>query len=280
MKKIVSILAAFMMFVSVSSANSIIHTVEPLSANGVWKVKLEWTSPSEDAIQITGYNRVGEGAVEVGYRSGKDVPNLSEVTIYIEGMDVKPIIMLRNKGREELKFTDLPGNSEIIDAIKVLNEKEIIKGYPDGTFKPDKSVSREEFAKMLTVAAQFRVQENLTSRFTDLPNSQWSKNYVMTLVNKGILTGRTYTEFAPSGKITLGELLTILNRTYKIEASYNGVVKTTNHWSKDNFTKMVKAGILKTDDSLYTNLNLDKALTRAECSLLLARVFDTNYEVR
>lgn len=71
-------------------------------------------------------------------------------------------------------FSDIEGHWAEETIIKWQNEG-IISGYPDGTFKPDNSVTRAELAKIISQA--FDLQEQKIS-YTDVGNSQWYYPYL------------------------------------------------------------------------------------------------------
>lgn len=59
------------------------------------------------------------------------------------------------------------------ESIKRAIDKGIINGYPDGSFKPDNSVSRAELAKILTIAFDLNSAAKLPEEFEDVENNQW-----------------------------------------------------------------------------------------------------------
>lgn len=61
--------------------------------------------------------------------------------------------------------------------IKTIAEKGIISGYPDGTFKPDKNVTRAELAKIIADAFDLS-EENTLEEFTDISSAQWYYPYL------------------------------------------------------------------------------------------------------
>ena len=64
------------------------------------------------------------------------------------------------------------------ESIKRAIDKGIINGYPDGSFKPDNSVSRAELAKILTIAFDLNSAAKLPEEFEDVENNQWYYSYV------------------------------------------------------------------------------------------------------
>ncbi|WP_309731939.1 S-layer homology domain-containing protein [Chamaesiphon sp. OTE_75_metabat_556] len=72
--------------------------------------------------------------------------------------------------------------------IKVLVEKDIIKGYPDGTFRPDQPVTRAEFAALLNKAFDLQpVREG--RKFKDVPKNYWAAEVIQKAYRSGFLAG-------------------------------------------------------------------------------------------
>jgi hypothetical protein len=72
--------------------------------------------------------------------------------------------------------------------IKVLVEKDIIKGYPDGTFRPDQPVTRAEFAALLNKAFDLKpIREG--RKFKDVPKNYWAAEVIQKAYRSGFLAG-------------------------------------------------------------------------------------------
>lgn len=86
-----------------------------------------------------------------------------------------------------IQFTDVPDNYWAKTQIEYFAEKEIVNGYEDGSFKPDKSVSREEFCKLLVATFDQPLEYPTVSTFSDVLSDRWSYPYVE--VCREFLTG-------------------------------------------------------------------------------------------
>lgn len=75
-------------------------------------------------------------------------------------------------------FSDVPESHYAYQAIMNMKSYGIIAGYKDGTFKPNATVSREEFATMMVNALQLHVNKKTTSSFEDMKASGWAIPYV------------------------------------------------------------------------------------------------------
>lgn len=80
-----------------------------------------------------------------------------------------------------VQFSDVPETHWAFRYIADLVDRKAINGYPNGLFYPSKTVSREEFAKILAVASACDVQktlENPTGAFTDVKPGYWATPYI------------------------------------------------------------------------------------------------------
>jgi S-layer homology domain len=102
--------------------------------------------------------------------------------------------------------------------IKALVEKDIIKGYPDGTFKPDQPVTRAEFAALLNKAFDLK-QVRPARKFKDLPKKFWANAVIQKAYQSGFLTGYPNGTFAPKQNIIRIQSLVSLINGSKLEPS-------------------------------------------------------------
>lgn len=100
-----------------------------------------------------------------------------------------------------------------VGAIKGLTESKILNGYPDGSFKPDQSITRAEFSKV--IAKAYNLHPKTTPNFTDVKN-HWAKDYIAALTEKSIMTGYPDGSFQPDRPITRAEMVTVLSRLVKL----------------------------------------------------------------
>jgi S-layer homology domain len=102
--------------------------------------------------------------------------------------------------------------------IRVLVEKEIIKGYPDGTFRPDQPINRAEFAALLNRAFSLESATS-TRKFKDIPKKFWATEVIQKAVSSGFMIGYPNGTFAPKQNITRIQSLVALVNGSKLEPS-------------------------------------------------------------
>lgn len=84
-------------------------------------------------------------------------------------------------------FKDMSERHWAYNAVEALRKKGIVNGDDSGNFNPERTVTREEFAKML-VCAMGLYDENSVCEFTDI-SGDWSYAYVSSAVRNGIVSG-------------------------------------------------------------------------------------------
>ena len=99
------------------------------------------------------------------------------------------------------QFSDVPQNYWAGSCIGALAQRQIIKGYPDGRFRPADPVTRAEYAALLRQAFpnQALVREGVT--FTDVPSNYWAATAIQEAYRRGFLSGYPDRKFMPNQSI-------------------------------------------------------------------------------
>ncbi|MDO3410003.1 S-layer homology domain-containing protein [Saccharibacillus sp. CPCC 101409] len=122
-----------------------------------------------------------------------------------------------------------------------------IFGYPDGTFRPARSISRAEMAAIMTrimIGNEIPAAESL--RYADVPASHWAAGYADRAASLGVMNGLPGGAFQPDRAITRGELAAILVRFRNLEpAASGGFSDTAGHWAEGDIGAAARAGLLK-----------------------------------
>lgn len=109
-------------------------------------------------------------------------------------------------------FPDINKDDSLEEAVGLLQSYGIVQGYPDGTFKPDKSVTRAEMAKIMTVAAgYYEYSKNMTSVYDDM-HGHWAESYVELANVLNIVKGISPTTYGPDNVIKFDEAYTMIVR--------------------------------------------------------------------
>jgi uncharacterized lipoprotein YddW (UPF0748 family) len=98
------------------------------------------------------------------------------------------------------RFNDVQGHWAQ-PCIEQLAQRRIINGYPDGSFKPNASVTRAEFAAMLDTAFPDVTAVRTGGKFADVPAKHWASEAIRKTYQKGFLAGYPGGVFQPNQNI-------------------------------------------------------------------------------
>jgi murein DD-endopeptidase MepM/ murein hydrolase activator NlpD len=119
----------------------------------------------------------------------------------------------------KLPFTDAKSDAWYSDYVATGFSKNIIKGYPDSTFKPANTVSRAEFIKMLVVALELKIDLYVTrDPFKDVPKDAWYSLYAKYAKDKNLIEV-TGDRFRPDEGMTREDVSETLYRAIMFKVS-------------------------------------------------------------
>ncbi len=119
----------------------------------------------------------------------------------------------------DLGFSDVHGCNSSYPAIKYLKDTKIVEGYSDGTYRPEDTINRAEFTKIL-MATKSTAEERATCVsqkniiFSDVSRSDWFAPYVCIAKQRGVVSGYSDGTFGPGKAINYAEAAKITANTY------------------------------------------------------------------
>ena len=172
-------------------------------------------------------------------------------------------LMLLGNFSSVAALTDVD-NTKYESAVESLEILGIVNGYEDGTYKPEKEVTRAEMAKLLVVAIGMDTAADLykgTTRFTDIAANHWATGFINIAVDKGIINGYPDGTFAPDAPVKYSEAITMVVRAL----GYKTMVEDFGTWPINYIAKAQDLKILK--DVEYKDYTHNA--TRGNTALLL-----------
>lgn len=170
-------------------------------------------------------------------------------------------------------FKDVSKDAYYYKAVQDLVEKGVIDGYPDGTFKPNNSVTRAEFSAFLAKILDLDTTDISNPNFKDVHTNAWYYNAVAALANQGLVGGYEDGTFQPNKQITRAEIAALLTRVCNLSADGQATLPfadvPANSWYKEVVTALYQSKLVsgKTSTTFAPN---DHA-TRAEATVFLHR---------
>ena len=206
----------------------------------------------------TGLNGKDHYAYVVGYPDGmvypqKNITRAEVATIFFRLLEdeTREANMTKSNG-----YNDMKDGAWYTCAVSTLSKMGIIKGYEDGSFKPDASISRAEFA---AIAARFDPDGDKTpATFSDV-SSHWAKDEISIAANHGWIKGYEDGSFKPDQKITRAETMTLVNRVLKrLPETKDDLHKDMKTWpDNQNESAWFYLAVQEATNSHYQNLKKD-----------------------
>lgn len=205
-------------------------TLYPKDSNGNTVVPEYFAKPTVSYVISSGGSSGGGGgntrpdpddlntedhyAYIIGYPGGtirpqSDITRAEVATIFFR--------MLTDDARSENwsqtnSYTDVAATDWYNNAISTLSSMGIISGYPDGSFRPNDSITRAEFTK-IAVGFFDEAGSYVAGTYPDVPADAWYADFIDAAVDLGLIEGYPDGTIRPDETITRAETCTIVNRT-------------------------------------------------------------------
>lgn len=223
-----------------------------VGTNGTWSVNVPKgiTLYAKDTITV------------VQTEKNKD-PNAVTAVVKEKSGDsfiVTPVIP-GDKKAEEKKAQEKPSTATITG---------YINGYPDGTFRPGKSMTRAEAASILAKLQRLPLTDSSKPAFSDADG--WYNAVINAVVKAGYMKGYPDGSFKPDKPITRAEFATMLSHFMSAKTASNPFTDTNGNWAKEDIDKAYAQGIIKGYEDNTFRPAAD--VSRAEAVAMVNRTFN------
>ncbi|MEI6309212.1 MAG: S-layer homology domain-containing protein [bacterium] len=176
-------------------------------------------------------------------------------------------------------FSDISGHWAQKELEK-LSKIGILKGFPDGFFKPDQNITRAQFAKVITIALRIPEVKPASPTFPDVATNHWAYGYVEAAVKRGLLTGFPDGTFRPEDPVSKPQIAKIISQengwtASPVTPSFSDIGK--DHWAFPYVEGALKMGILRKPDPHINQSDTtfgDMSVTRAQSCVLVYRMME------
>lgn len=151
------------------------------------------------------------------------------------------------------------------EAVKALIEQNIVSGYEDGTFQPDKTINRAE-ASILVVKSKNPASLNVEKKvpFQDMKGYLWASDYINYAFENKIIAGYEDGTFRPGNQVTYLELAAMVLNSLGYKAT-----DLTGTWPNNYFNKATELGLFKELGFEVTLKNCNDTAIRGNVALIV-----------
>ncbi|MFH7024500.1 MAG: S-layer homology domain-containing protein [Heteroscytonema crispum UTEX LB 1556] len=172
-------------------------------------------------------------------------------------------------------FNDVQSNYWAAQFIQELSARQIIAGFPDGSFKPEQPVTRAQFAAMVRKAFQ-KAPQRQGIRFADVPSNFWASSAIQEAYTTGFLSGYPGNRFEPNQAIPRQQVLVSLANGLGYSAS-SDIESTLGYYNdSSNIANYARSPIAAaTEKQMVVNypnvrfLNPESVATRAQVAAFI-----------
>lgn len=182
-----------------------------------------------------------------------------------------------------VSFTDLPSTHWAYSYIAEMVNRKVISGYPDGKFRPNNTITRAEFAKIMITASGITPKKVNYSSFSDIPTASWASPFVESV--KDYMTGYRTADgkyiFNPSAPATREDVAVALVKLKGYDANRLPDQSTIEAMFKDyaGISESAKSYVaLAVENGLVSGFQDETfrpqaTITRAEATVMLWRAY-------
>lgn len=172
-------------------------------------------------------------------------------------------------------FSDVSSSHPNVEAITYVQAEGIVNGYPDGTFRPDQTINRAEFLKIVVHALVGQEPlEHAGTCFSDVASGVWFYPYVCYAQRMEFVGGYPDGSFKPEQEISFVEAAKIISIAYEYQTAADEI------WFRPFVNALAERVAIPTSIDRF-----DKPLTRGEMAEMIYRLqanirdkVSTNYD--
>lgn len=182
------------------------------------------------------------------------------------------------------------GEGDAQTAVQRVQESGLMNGFPDGTFHPERQLTRAELASIL--AKTFKLEARQPTRaqsqtaqetmLKDVPAGYWAVEAINEVVSRGIMRGYREGFFYPEQRVSRAEALAIFGQAYGVQQyddnTVNSILSTypdahqIPDWARKAMATSLKNGFVEVESS--SRIRPQQMMTRGDMAYALSQYID------
>jgi hypothetical protein len=172
------------------------------------------TDDDESTFNFISFSKKIEGKPHVKFINGYETKEFKPENMITRAEVAKILVTALSLGKGTdtgKKFTDVDKKHWAYDYIISAVNNGLFSGYSDGTFLPNKAITRAELSTALAKYLKLKNIEPYKFHFNDI-SKHWAKNYIEEIFRSKLIEGYSDGSFKPDAQIKRCECVTIIGR--------------------------------------------------------------------
>lgn len=178
------------------------------------------------------------------------------------------------------QFSDVAGSDSNLLYINYINAREIMAGFPDGSFRPEEGLTRAQAAVIISKAALLETDSPDDSSFKDVSPGHWAAGYIAAAVKAGYLRGMGEGSYLPDQPLSRAQAISLIMRLSDQEDSQADLPALEDmdeeHWAARSMAMAIDAGMIVPQND---NIRPDQDITRGDMSRALSILLTADPEL-
>lgn len=174
-------------------------------------------------------------------------------------------------------FSDVSADDPNYIYIDYLNQRNIMKGFPDGSYHPEEELTRAQAAVIVVRAAGLNIGTVEGNSYKDVPTNHWASAYIAVAVKAGYLHGFPDGTFRPDDQLTRAQGISIIMRlsSLKERAALPTLIDMkSNHWAAADMATALEMDMIepsKDGTRVYPEAAMTRSVFARALSILLTK---------
>jgi len=229
----------------------------------------KWSDVSFDHPYIEGMEELKVQGIIDGYSDGTFKPDspinrVEALKIIFKSLNIK---VSENYSLRDVAFRDinLEDKKWFLPYIAHAMDYHIMRGYGDETFRPEATMTRAEFFKVLAKSMQIIVDQNSLNHFLDVEKDSWQAWYVNHFFSHGFIPEDIKHNFYPENEITRSLAAQIIYLTHYKPQKESSSEATFSSNSSHTSNSIIE-GNINENSSSQNNQREDNSSSNGEVS--------------
>ncbi|WP_322906855.1 S-layer homology domain-containing protein [Paenibacillus sp. SGZ-1009] len=156
-----------------------------------------------------------------------------------------------------IQYKDVQTSDWYYNDVAIASAQGYMEGYKDSTFQPDRQVSRQELAVILTTLKKLKSSSSANTMFDTQNSPQWSKGSIGAVLDSGLMKGDEK-GFRPRDITTRAEAVTVLDRSMQAGSTASTVYNSAGVYGAESGSQPLKGNVyLNAAGSTLRNVTID-----------------------